>query len=165
MPGNLQRIAGFERLPKMIGDDHDAGRCLQDFAHAGHGRGGRVVELLDAAAEYGALREGRMEHAGSPHVDAEFGAAVAFVRGVEPCQAAADQGEPGRRFQGDVLRYRQLRGGLGQLAIGQTLAPGVDDRSGLHVAVGGRDAPGRGAGRDQHRARARAGETQFVPRI
>jgi hypothetical protein len=113
---------------------------LEYVLHAGHGFGGRLVEVPHLAVVGRRPFDGSVEHARNLHVDAEPGRAVHFEGHVGALRRFAHQPEVFRVFELGFLGHCQLAGGCHQFAVAQALARGFVVNlafAGVKVAFGG----------------------------
>ena len=162
VPLDLERVARGLGAPPGVGHHGHAVRDLHHVLHARHRLGLAGVEAHRLAADHGALQEGRVEHPRQLDVDPELRAAVDLPPRVETVDGLAQVPAVLGVLQRHVLRDGQLRGGLGQRAIGRLLSART-----LHCAVpraagGGVNAPSLRRGGDEHGARLGAGRAQLV---
>ena len=120
----------------------------------------------DLAAKDRTARDDRVEHARQLHVDAEDGFARDLGGRVDALNRLADQLELRRILERDDRRHRQLRGRLGEAAVGQTrVRRGVDHGAVVRAALSLVDAPTRGRSLHEHVARRGASAAhRFVRR-
>ena len=160
VPGHAQLFAPLEGGPHAFGIDGDTGGDLFDIDHAAHRQRVAGLERHDLAAEAGRPRDDDREHVGLADIDGELRRAVGLGGAVElPDRAfAADQPEARRVLERYVLRHRQLRRGLRELAEPASApASGVAQHAALDRDLARRHAPGLRRCLDQHGARRRAG--------
>jgi hypothetical protein len=165
VPADLERIARLQRLPVVIRDHDDAARTIQHLAHARHFLCRGRIECARRAAEGRTLRQRGVQHPRQLDIDAELRAAVDFRWCIEPREAASDQPEIPGLLEFHLFRQRQLRGGLGELAIGHRFAVRSGDRAISGVAVAWRHSPGLRCGAEQQDARLRTSRAQLHPRV
>src|SRR5207302_9178619 len=94
------------------------------LAHDGHGLRLRFVDGDEPSTEGRRSRHHRELHSPEPCVDAELRTAVDLASGVETPVRCADQLEVRRLLERNLLRHRQLRGGIDQLAVAELAAGG-----------------------------------------
>jgi hypothetical protein len=142
VPFDRQRLDGLRRLPVAVRDNRDAVAYVDRTAHTGQILDRREIVALHFAAEDRAMRDGRVQHAGQPHVDAEDRRAVDFRRHIDaPCRFASEF-ELLRRLDLDLGHVSHCSGRSGQLAVGcGTLAAGVVHLSQLCTRLRVRNAP------------------------
>ena len=179
VPGDLQGPPSLDRLPVGIGDDGHTtfGADAPCALHAGPGN---AVELHNVPHAGQRLRRGRVEarhfpaehwraldagdeHARHPHVDSELRRSVHFGRRVETMRTCANEAEVFGILERRVLRDRNRRRLLRQLAVRQPVA-GMRHRTIRGLARRGVHAPGLRGGGDEHRASGRTGLAENVPR-
>ena len=98
---NLQRATAFHGGPGVVGNHGHAARDLHHLLHAGNGLGLRIVEAGHFTAEDRAALQHRVNHAGTPRIQAKPGSAVYFEGRVQPLGRCPDQVKILRIFHRD----------------------------------------------------------------
>ncbi len=160
LPRHLQRVAAQLGRPVAVGHDRHAraaaiGRDRHDIDHAldGLGRGGVVFGHLTAEARRAGHH--RHLHVGQARIDAEPERGVELAARIQPRRRLADDAEPRRALECDLLGHRQRHRGLRELTVGRAVAAGGDRAVG-RTARGRIHLPALGRRRDQHRTCTRA---------
>src|SRR5262249_50467023 len=131
-----------------------------------HAHGFGFVVALHLAAEYRAILDRGVEHAGQLDVDAVDHLAVGLVDGVEPLDGLADDLPVLRVLELDLFRRLELRGRLGNLPVGRGAARRLVRNHAIGDAALGRlHLPFVGGGLDQHFARRRAALADVFMRL
>jgi hypothetical protein len=132
-------------------------------AHPGHFENiGLVVDGAHLPAEGARGLDGRVEHAGHHHVDAEDRAAVAFCRRIQARHRLADEVKLAALLERRRGAERQLGGGGGELPVGEPLAARIDDEAVLGAALRDIDAPALRRRAGQHVTCSSARGTQAL---
>ncbi len=163
VPGDRERVEPLLRGRPVIGHDGDGIVDAQHLAHAGNRTRRSVVHRGEPAAEHRRGHDRRHLHAGKPHVDAELRGAPHLLAGIQPPVRRADQAEA-LRLQRHVVRDRQRRGALDEVAIADPPPAGVVQHGAVAGPAGSRiDVPERRRSGDQHLARGGAGPPHRLP--
>jgi hypothetical protein len=161
---DVERLASFERGPRVVGNNGDAGADLYDRAHAGHFLRARGVERFHGAAEHRRTEDGRIAHARHAHVESVTRFAGDDVAALDALRRFADDAEITGAFQRDVGRHGQRRRRGHELAVRNALLQRVgDDEAALRAQRRTLDAEPRRRSAQQQLARGRTGLTQRLP--
>ena len=164
IPFNLQCIESRFRPPPRVSNDCDRTVTnAQHFHDTGPFEHGRVINALHFAAENRAVLNRCVEHARQFEIHAVDLLAGRFVDGVEAGQTLADDLPVFRILERNVLRGREFRGGVGDLAIrGCPLRRAVSDHAFADRTFNNGNFPLVGCRLNQHHARGRTALTHIV---
>jgi hypothetical protein len=121
VPVDGERITAASCRPGIAGIYHHAERQLPDVHHAGYRARHLVIDLQHLCADDRRPRHHCVQHAGNPHVETEFRAAVHLHGRIEAPLRLAEVTELRGILEHHLFRHGFFRGGIGELSVTQGL--------------------------------------------
>lgn len=125
-----------------------------------------VINGCERAAEYRAIDDRGVHHAGQAHVETEHRRTIHLFRRIQPPDRRSDDPEVLRVLELDILRHRHFRGRFGELAITRAaISRCKHDLAILRMTRRWIALPLLRRCRHEHHARGRAGLAHRLPCI